>query len=313
MKRKIFLVLVLVVCVLSAVAQSRQVAILKHDDQYSTFYGANGLLDAVGIAVDGDEITLSPGYFTDVTIKQAITVKGARMSNDLTKGTSIGCMIIESADSISNITIENIYIDDRFHVNDKVKVADIRKCRFGWLTGNPDKINLTSCEINGMGNLYGFSPKHANILNSVIVSDNRYNWQNLDFNLVNCVVNCEPGFGGVYKNCIFLKAYRMERSCRASGCKYVGETDNFFEYVGGDNECAPIGSQVFKEGSFYELTPKYATLWLGNDGTQAGIYGGSTPFTTIPSNPFISKFEIDHEISPEGKLNIKVEITNPTK
>lgn len=314
MKRILFFAFVLTICTLSAVAQSRQVAVLKHDGQYSNFYGTNGLRDAINVAVDGDEITLSPGHFTDVTIKRAITVKGSRMSNDITKGTRIGSMIIEPyPDSISNITVENIYISDRFHVGGRVKVADVSKCRFGCLTGNPYKINLTGCEIYGMGNLSGFDPKHANILNSVIVSDNRYDWKDLDFNLVNCVLNCGPGIGGVYKNCIFLKSLSLWHECSASGCKYVGETDKFFEYVGGDNECAPVGSQVFIEGSFYELTPEYATLWLGNDGTQAGIYGGPAPFTTDPSNPFISKFEIDHETSPDGKLNIKVEITNPRK
>ncbi|MCM1142470.1 MAG: hypothetical protein NC453_28200 [Muribaculum sp.] len=309
-KRIIFLAIT-AVCAVVAIAQSRQVAVLNHEGQYSTFYGPNGLKNAIDEAVDGDVITLSPGHFSDVNIRQTISVRGVRMSDDITKSTRIDDIRIVT-DS-GKVNIENIVITSLLHVY-RASEINVTKC---WLNGLSSEhlgvANFTNVELLDWGNNNGgWVAETTNMINCVVRNCNPWTRWYGYCSYINCVFDVPLGLG-VYKNCIFLDGDYLNKLCTASGCKYVGTVDDFFKYVGGDNECAPIGTQVFKENSFYELTPEYAAKWLGNDGTQAGIYGGPKPFTTEPSHPYISKFEIDDETTTDGKLNISVEITTPAK
>jgi hypothetical protein len=58
----------------------------------------------------------------------------------------------------------------------------------------------------------------------------------------------------------------------------------------------------------YELTPEAAATFLGTGGTQVGIYGGETPFTSVPSNPQITSKSIATKSTPEGKLNVSITV-----
>lgn len=65
---------------------------------------------------------------------------------------------------------------------------------------------------------------------------------------------------------------------------------------------------LYKEDSFYELTDEAAALYLGDDGTQIGIYGGDSPWDIEPSNPQISKVTVPLKPDVNGILPIQVEI-----
>lgn len=77
-------------------------------------------------------------------------------------------------------------------------------------------------------------------------------------------------------------------------------------------------SDVFKTwtGSFLanfkterlELTDAAKTKYLGSDGTQIGIYGGSIPFDPRPSNPQITKLNVASKSTADGKLSVDIEV-----
>ncbi len=69
----------------------------------------------------------------------------------------------------------------------------------------------------------------------------------------------------------------------------------------------PTGTQLFKEGTFYQLTDD-AKKYLGSDGTEVGIYGGSLPFDPTPTNPQIVKFNVAPKTTADGKLSIDIEV-----
>ena len=60
----------------------------------------------------------------------------------------------------------------------------------------------------------------------------------------------------------------------------------------------------------FELTDEAKTSYLGNDGTEVGIYGGTMPFVTTPSYPIITKCEVADKTTADGKLNVSFEVKN---
>jgi len=57
----------------------------------------------------------------------------------------------------------------------------------------------------------------------------------------------------------------------------------------------------------FELTETAAATYLGDDGTQVGIYGGTTPFNPTPTNPQVKKFTVNS--TTEGdQLKVKINV-----
>ena len=57
-----------------------------------------------------------------------------------------------------------------------------------------------------------------------------------------------------------------------------------------------------------ELKDDAKTKYLGNDGTEIGIYGGSIPFVASPSNPQITKLNVASKSTADGKLSVDIEV-----
>ena len=70
----------------------------------------------------------------------------------------------------------------------------------------------------------------------------------------------------------------------------------------------PADTPVFKEGSFYELLDNLKTSWLGNDGTERGMYGSNWPFDPTTTNPRITKFNVAKKTTADGKLPVEIEV-----
>ena len=51
----------------------------------------------------------------------------------------------------------------------------------------------------------------------------------------------------------------------------------------------------------------------GTDGTDIGIYGGSTPYRSIPLNPHIDKAIIGSQTDKDGKLNVNIQVSAQTR
>ena len=68
------------------------------------------------------------------------------------------------------------------------------------------------------------------------------------------------------------------------------------------------GEYAYTNDRTYELTAEAARQYLGDDGTQVGIYGGDTPFTDVPTNPQITSRQIATKTDNDGKLSVKITV-----
>lgn len=137
-----------------------------------------------------------------------------------------------------------------------------------------------------------------------------------------------------YKNCIITvngsaglgyQDNRIPYSCTAIncvGCSSSGSLGDFSNNIfynlsskNTTNKNVAKPSDVLKTGGFtyndsekYELTDEAKTKYLGTDGKQIGIYGGSLPYEEDPTTPQITKCNVAAKSTADGKLSVDIEV-----
>lgn len=323
--KKFFLSFVLSLCAgLTALAQNALLATLSHDGTVSTFYGADALREAHAAATDGDVITLSSGTFNSVNITKAITLRGAGMEVDSLRGTLptiiSGDFAFCVSDTLSHrVTVEGIYSNNTAHVMGTLKNAMILKSRFNtWRyvdDGVMKDVSFIHCKI--MGNLYAYTGSSFSCVGCCLSGKSTF------ANSVECT-NCifmgrlDSWSNATLVNCIMNGSYTTGSTSgtKMYNCVAYGAATNFFKNVpNSTNKVVADASALFKtytgtadDNTNFELTESAAATYLGTDGTQVGIYGGSLPFDATPTNPQITKCNVAAKSTADGKLSVDITV-----
>lgn len=322
MKKFIVLFMALVaMCVTTAKAQSSLLATLNHEGTITTFYGTTALQKAHESAADGDVITLSSGTFQSVNITKAITLRGAGMALDAATQTEPTVLANEFNISISEettqrLTIEGIYTNQTVGIQ-KLKNAMFLKDRFRIINaGNNSKQNATD--------LTFIHCKISEDYNGVQASYNSALFQN-------CIIGNIWGGNYIFKNCVLARKGGEHSFCENSeykSCVIKGARDynssitmynNLYTTnwtlsfpnntnVKVDDDKAIKNLFEYSDDNDYKLTEEAKALIKGVDGTEVGIYGGSLPFDSTPTNPQISKFNVAAKTTADGKLSVDIEV-----
>lgn len=341
MKRLISLVAVLA-CMAVGYAQSALVATLNHGEAVSVFYGASALAEAYDAATHGDVITLSNGTFNSVNIAKNITVRGAGMdeAGPCTRidGNFNLYGVPDSVDATGHLTLEGLYHAGTIYYATKdstytspIKNTHFVKCRLEYITrfngGVLQNALFLQCRIKER--LYLASNDcYVHCINSVIYSPEVYsNAKDTQFEFTNCLVIGYPGDWdhSLFTNCILkiTSSSPVPSSCMVSNCLGIGyktSTFDIFQNLYPANKYGTIKeadiATIFKtfKGTYsdtetFELTDEAKAQYLGTDGTEVGIYGGSLPFTTESSLPKIKKFNVASKSTEDGKLKVEIEVS----
>lgn len=325
-------------------AQSSVIATLFHDGDIKTFYGTGALRSAHAAAVHGDVITLSSGSFTATDITKAVTLRGAGMEYDsisVTEPTIIsGDFSIQIA-SDSTLQNNNLVMEGIYHnasgsitVKGSLENPQFVKCRLYEISSsNASYIyyaNFINCVIANQ--VFFYSSGSATFVNCYVNDLFQYN-SGSSHEFQNCVV-IDSKFSNVsnavFRNC-FLYATtstssssslnKLPSTSPAYNCVALSATSStniFANQSNTTNTQVSSFSDVFKTwtGSSLanfkterlELTDAAKTKYLGSDGTQIGIYGGSIPFDPRPSNPQITKLNVASKSTADGKLSVDIEV-----
>lgn len=217
----------------------------------------------------------------------------------------------------------------------------------GVATSSQNTIGLSNasfinCIISGIVYIYSYGS--ATFVNSFVSSPTQY--QNISggsytYEFQNCVIrmsDSEYNFSyendlseletSIFRNCIIYTNDNdgsnnhdyLPASCQAYNC--IGYSPNsttiFKNQQNTSNTQVTSMSDIFKTwtgGSVtsfkterLELTDEAKTKYLGTDGTEVGIYGGSLPFVSRPSNPQITKLNVASKSTADGKLSVDIEV-----
>ena len=333
MRTKLLLTLLVLLCgAMPTMAQSSPIATLSHDGQMTAYYGATALSAAVEAAVDGDVITLSNGTFNACNITKAVTIRGAGMvPNPVTNQfpTYIsGNITISSTSTTHRLIMEGLNCTGKLCYRYAVPNPLFQKCIFNGVQTESQSyfsmINATfvNCHVTGDFILTSACTQ-ATLVNCFLTT---LNANDCVIDAQNCVINCYNFAlvkNSTFANCIFVKngnnsPVHFKAGNNVYNCVYTGSSDNIFANIAfdGNNKVVPNVADVFQEftGENYSydvsfaLTETAAATYLGTDGTQVGMYGGSLPFDPMMSVLQIKRCNVASKTTADGKLSIDIEV-----
>ena len=325
MKKLVSLLVLFLTIALSATSQTMQIAALTHEGEIKNYTSADALRKAYNDAVDGDVITLSSGSFNSVNLEKRITVRGAGMgvqvnnTDPFIEPTMLKGSFDIKADGngINNLILEGVACSSRVNLKGVIN-AWFSKCKFEdikYSTGYGGYENVTwiNCVFDDAEFCYNAS---MNFYSCLFVSAPP-SASNSTFSLTNCVLyipNSNYNYGSVtYNNSIFInetgKVLYPYGTCFNSIWKGPLSENSYFisTMESHHNSIVPDDVELFKEGTFYQLTDQ-AKTYLGGDGTEVGLYGGSLPFDPTPTNPQITKFQVASKTTADGRLAVDIEV-----
>lgn len=324
MKKLLSFFLVLV-CAMSSFAQTSLMATLNHEGTISTFYGAVALRQAHAAAVSGDVITLSSGTFLSTDITKAVTIRGAGMDvskayNIVNEPTVLGgdFRIKIPAEDTGRLTLEGIFHNENIYFSEgQVKNALFLKSRFKNISKSGSckvqDLTVLNCRISESINVD--DGNSAQFLNSVV---NSFNSGYMSFS--HCVIL--DGFrlgnnGNEYKNCIitYESGGFFSSSSSAYNNLFISNETSLLQNVPNNtNLRVPTSDERFaylrgyNDSKDYKLTDQNRDVLKATDGGEIGIYGGSLPYSAIPTNPQITKFNVASRTTADGKLSVDIEV-----
>lgn len=334
MKKLFLLSLIAVMTMVSkSFAQSNLVATLSHEGAISTFYGTSAFQKAYDAAVNGDAITLSSGSFTAVNINKALTIRGAGMEPNPTTGSMptilIGDFIINGW-NYTGLTIEGIYHNSKMRYQNELKNAKFIKCRFNFIASRQDgnmADKMTNCSFihcKIASSLYLYSTSDVSCIGCVIVNPQTFG-ETSKFEMANCYlyVDCNYVRRSTIRNCIIDNWYNGDTfDSNNTLFNNVGATNSginpFKDCTNGSNTAFSNYTDFMNtffdhsksiDDMSFELTGTAQTSYLGLDGTQVGIYGGSLPFDPTVSGPQITRCNVASKSTADGKLSVDIEVS----
>lgn len=341
-KFMLVLMIALVSGISKSVAQNTLVATLSHGTSIKMFYGTNALCDAYNAAVSKDIINLSGGSFQAVDIAKAITIRGTGIDDAnptyIIKSFTIN---IPSSDT-GRFTMEGIRCAGGIQMAGKFNNPYFVKSQFNsFYYENTTTIKnavFANCRIVKDFALRGTST--AQFVNCYVNQFHNEEDNNTSATFINCIIkpyfeyqnnesyNSKPQYicNSQLLNCIIFYYYMennnwqqynsLSSSTIATNCVSINFYNLFKENAANKDNKSSEFTQVFKNftGSYsdsqtFELTITAKKKYLGNDGTEVGLYGGILPYNSTPSYPQITKMNVANKTTADGKLSVEIEVT----
>lgn len=324
-------------CSISIIAQQK--VILQSAGTTRVFGGSNPFNDAYTAAVSGDTIYLPGGNLPyPADIDKGLVIYGAGFHPDSTTATSPTVLsghltFLSNAD---NSKLEGIQINGDINISWNLKVDNltIKRCRFTSFNAQGDfspppseNVLLTECIING--EIYVSNLKNSIISNCIIggrvnngrelvVSNNLFL-----FDSDSWYYNFNDTDNSLISNNVFMRKI-LATECLHQACENSTFRNNIFKgnpvpgfniFEGNYTDVDVSTLLVLQTGLVFDFKHNYHLVnpaaYIGTDGTQVGIYGGSFPFksNTMPSNPHIVSKTIPPHPDSAGNLQVKIKVS----
>ncbi|MDI6832295.1 MAG: hypothetical protein QMD02_00415 [Bacteroidales bacterium] len=333
--KKTFLILILIVISMTMYSQK---AALHTASGVQIFNGSNAFINAHNAASSGDTIYLSGGTFTPpASFDKQLMIFGAGhyvdstlatgktfINGNVTLNENADLFYLEGVEITGNFTISN---------NHSVNNVIIKRCKInGTFNALGDLSNPTS-NLSLIGNVLMNRLNLENIQNSLLsnnIISNTFQGSNgnmisnniimgfiwgssMDYlffgsnnTLTNNIILWEGynanvnGSGNIFNNNLYVEPTPDYGATATSIGNYTGilQTTIFVNQTG----------NTFDYAHDYHL--QAPTTYLGTDGTEVGIYGGTFPYKegAVPHNPHIQLKNIAPTTNANGDLQIQIQV-----
>ncbi|WP_044263857.1 hypothetical protein [Bacteroides timonensis] len=345
MKKVLFSLVMACVAISSAKAQDVLLATLQKGETTQYFYGSDAFKEAMEAAENGNTITLGAGTYNAIDITKAVSIygNGYEMRADTTSQkegnmafpTRIAGDFAIALEAVNDtpakgLYIEGIYSADRVRITKHLSTASFVKCRFYKLTfwdaenknmTTSDGVSIIHCRV---ANWLEPGDSQNMVVSNSIISYLGSNAATSSILLQNNVIDCPTdSFIGTFRNNIIYRVdrYKGFESAPADHPRLLKSEctayNNLFNYDALENVVVQSSNyrvtfygffvSDYNDASQYTLPDEWLTQYIGTDGTQVGIYGGSSPFNTILTIPTI----VSKDIAPQtenGKLKVSITV-----
>lgn len=300
---------------------------MTHGDEIQMYYGTYAYQQAMNAAVDGDVINLSGGSFQSINITKSVAVRGAGV--DAVEPTFIiGNFDINiPAETTGRLSMEGVRVSNTITARGTLNNAYFLKdniAAFNTYNANTTNVKNTlfaNCRVNLTE---WFGNTGLQFVNCYVGAPTNYASSTASAAFVNCVIRPRSGYYGSeirsssLTNCILVYSedlgnysnYYLPSSSSATNCIAVGYKSAFNGVVAGINNKSNVSIDIFVDSNYLnDLTDEAKALYLGNDGTPVGMYGGILPYNTTPSYPQITKMNVANKTTADGKLSVDIEVS----
>lgn len=331
------ILLTLLIVVATTYVSAQQIVVLQSNGTTTAFDSDQPFIDAYENALDGDTIYLPGAVLTPPsTIDKQLTIYGVGHYPDATTATSKTVIYgqLNLAENADNFKLEGVEITGTllYLNNEKIDNTVISRCKLYQIYMQGD--GTTPCENNTIKNC---------IITSTITLNNTYNCTFTNNIIASTIVN---GSKLALLNNVFLHSSTSTSYGTIRSVDNSTIANNIFRrannLIQSDCETSTFSNNVFKTtalpgvntflnnyenvdfASLFVIQGDEATFtyeqdynltntetYLGNDGTQVGIYGGLFPYKeeAIPGNPHISSQSIATSTDENGMLNISITVS----
>ncbi|NLA25188.1 MAG: hypothetical protein GX879_09510 [Bacteroidales bacterium] len=335
--RKQILILVSIILSMNLFSQN---IILHSDGNQTLFTGVDAFIEAVNDASSGDTLYLSGNTFnSSTTINKQLTIYGSGIFPDSTyyTGKTILSDKIYLGENASGSSVEGVEFAARLETANNISINNLtfKYCNFSYgisISGNLTNPATNLIFINNISTAsIDFSNiQYAQIYNNVwrmsgsssplsvsnsVIANNIFTYGTNNVNVA--------GIIGSY-NTIKNNYFNNSRSTSTAGIngEYNEVFNNIFNLANPSFGSDPIYSENIiglSTNIFVNLSGIYNSdynlidpdEYIGNDGTQIGLYGGLYPFKAgaVPSNPHFINSYIGNHTTNDGMLNIDIKVS----
>lgn len=166
--------------------------------------------------------------------------------------------------------------------------------------------------LNNQDGYGGFAVCNSEFTNCYIRFGNSSDMSLSHLTFNNCIIYSTTNTSDEYYHC-------LSSNCIANYCLAKCSYNDLFKNVPNNTSNSYLSGNLntlfktytgnYTDEETFELTDEAKAKYLGSDGTEVGIHGGSLPFDPTPTNPQITKCNVASKSTADGKLSVDIEVS----
>lgn len=308
---------------ISAFSQTEDTKVILQSGANTTIYDGTQISTAIGASKKGDILYLSEGTYDSFTIDKEILVRGVGGNTWIEGDVTIS---IPNNATLTQAVLEGVNVSGTINITQPATNLIIRNTKVMDVKVNGALTNglIDRCWITGTFNMNN-NTNNTTVKNSkvTLISAGSLTYNKCTFLNCNIAHRANETTAAVFTNCIigalaqgyhYHGDFRTNYNCGLKTMESSVFTNTLFNTYDGS-----IGSSSSQTNCY--LVEEYSGVcdcgtlesrvnlseYLGTDGTQVGVYGGSTLFTLDPQVAKVteSTFTVDTDAK---KLTVKLKV-----
>lgn len=319
MKKTIYAIAMMLMTGISAFSQTEDTKVILQSGTNTTIYDGTQISTAIGAANKGDILYLSEGTYDSFTIDKEILVRGVGANTWIDGDVTIS---IPNNATLTQAVLEGVNVSGSIKINQPATNLIIRNTKVADVTVTGALTNglIDRCWITGTFTMNN-NTDDTTVKNSKVymISAGSLTYNKCTFLNCNIAHRANATTAAVFTNCIIGGKYSYYYNNNWNYGLGTMESSVFTNTLFNNSGESSIGSSSSQTNCYFisnsdgacddsTLESRYGlSEYRGTDGTEVGIYGGTTPFTLDPQVAKVteSTFTVDTDAK---KLNVKLKV-----